>query len=181
MTSGGTGTTTGETGGATTSGSGSTQGATGGQSPGSSTGAGQEVPGQTTKSDPNQLHPLQQEKPSGPATDSTAATEEEQFRGSGGVVQQNGSMPGGAIVALTEEERRKIREIILSENVAQEPRANFKLQVGGKVPDGVPLKPLPAQAVDIQPRYKNFGFVITNDRIVIIQRDTREIDALIPL
>lgn len=124
----------------------------------------------------NELHPLLRDRP--PATDSPT---QEQFLGSGGRTTQGGSVPGGSLVALTEEERKKIRDIILAESVAQEPRAAFDLRVGAKVPESVSLNPMPPKVLQIEPRYKEFGFVIVEDRIVVVQRSTREIDTMIPI
>jgi hypothetical protein len=130
------------------------------------------------KGSANQLHPslLDRSRPRGQLQEP-----KQRILGGGGGKAQEGSVPGGAIVALTEEERKKIRAIILKENVAQESRANFKVQVGTKVPEGVRLRPLPSEAVQLVPRFKEFDFVIAGDRIAIVQRSTREIDSLIPL
>ncbi|MCC6947100.1 MAG: DUF1236 domain-containing protein [Bradyrhizobiaceae bacterium] len=167
--------------GGTTSNDSLKSGVSGQPSQGSSTqGTMESRPGQTA--DPNQLHPVQRAQPQNPeSSQAPSATDQSQFRGSGRQAAPDGSVPGGSLVALTEEERRKIRAIILSENVAQEPRANFKLQIGAKVPENVSVKPLPQQVVDIKPRYKDFGYVLAADRIVIIQRETREIDTMIPI
>jgi hypothetical protein len=133
---------------------------------------------QSQSGNQNQLHPLQRN----PQTPFDAQQQQQpQFLGSGGSKTEGGSVPGGSLVALTAEERRKIREIILAENVAQEPRPAFKLQVGAKLPENVSLNPIPPKVLEIQPRYKDFGFVIANDRIVIVQRGTREIDTMIPI
>jgi hypothetical protein len=100
------------------------------------------------------------------------------FIGSGGVAP-DGSVPGGSNVALTFEQRRKLREIVASES-AQESSANFKLMVGAKVPQGVELRPMPQEAVKLVPKYRDFDFAIVKDRIVVVQRSTRQIDTMIP-
>jgi hypothetical protein len=101
------------------------------------------------------------------------------FQGSGGVAP-DGSVPGGSLVALTFEQRGKLRDIIASQSGAQESSANFKLMIGAKVPQGVPLRPMPQEAVDLVPRYKDFDFAVVKDRIVVVQRSTRAIDTMIP-
>jgi hypothetical protein len=100
------------------------------------------------------------------------------FQGSGGAAP-NGSVPGGSLVALTFEQRGKLRDIIASQS-AQESSANFKLMVGAKVPQSISLRPMPQEAVKLVPRYKDFDFAIVKDRIVVVQRSTREIDTMIP-
>jgi hypothetical protein len=101
------------------------------------------------------------------------------FLGSGGVAP-NGSVPGGAEVALTFEQREKLRDIIVAEATTQESSASIKLMIGAKVPQGVPLRPMPPAAVQLVPRYKDFDFAIVKDRIVVVQRNTRQIDTMIP-
>jgi hypothetical protein len=102
-----------------------------------------------------------------------------QFFGSGGKAK-DGSVPGGSLVALTEAERSKVREIILSQNAAEDRRVTFKLIVGAKIPENVSLRPIPPEAVDVVPKYKDFDFTIVKERIVVVQRSTREIDTMIP-
>jgi hypothetical protein len=50
-----------------------------------------------------------------------------------------------------------------------------------ELPESVSLNPIPPKVLKIQPRHKDFGLVIADDRIVIIQRSTREIDTMIPI
>jgi hypothetical protein len=101
------------------------------------------------------------------------------FQGSGGIAP-DGSVPGGSLVALTFEQRGKLRDIIAAQTDAQESSAKFKLMIGAKVPQGVQLQPMPQRAVDLVPRYKDFDFTIVKDRIVVVQRSTRSIDTMIP-
>lgn len=121
---------------------------------------------------PSQLR----EQPSALKTD----PQNPEFQSSGGGKAQ-GSVPGGSLVALTEEERREIRDIILKQTAAQEARANFKVMVGAKVPQDVSLRPMPQEVVNVVPKYKDFDFTIVNDRIIVVQRSTREIDTMIPI
>ena len=121
---------------------------------------------------PSQLR----EQPSALKTD----PQNPEFQSSGGGKAQ-GSVPGGSLVALTEEERRKIRDIIIKQTAAQEARANFKVMVGAKVPQDVSLRPMPQEVVNVVPKYKDFDFTIVNDRIIVVQRSTREIDTMIPI
>jgi hypothetical protein len=103
----------------------------------------------------------------------------QQFQGSGGVAP-DGSVPGGSLVALTFEQRGKLRDIIASQSAGQESSAKFKLMIGAKVPQNVSLQPMPEQAVKLVPKYKDFDFALLKDRIVVVQRSTREIDTIIP-
>jgi hypothetical protein len=104
-----------------------------------------------------------------------------QSSGGGGGGAKQGSVPGGSLVALTEEERRKIREIIVKQTAVQETRPNFKVMVGAKVPQNVSLRPMPQEVIKVVPKYKDFDFTIVDDRIIVVQRSTREIDTMIPI
>jgi hypothetical protein len=140
------------------------------------TGTGSQRPaiGAGRTSDPNPLPDALRDRPA------AATPAQPPLLGSGGKAP-DGSIPGGSLVALTEQERGKIRGIILSQSVAQEPRAEFKLMVGAKVPESVRLRPMPQAVLDIVPKYREFDFIIAADRIVIVQRSTREIDTMIPI
>jgi hypothetical protein len=148
-----------------------------GQPTSGSTGSQQQGQDQGQSNSTNQLPSQLREQPPQPQQ---ATPQNPQFQSSGGTAQQ-GSVPGGSLVALTEQERRKIRDIILSQTAAQEPKASFKLTVGAKVPEGVSLRPMPQEAIKIEPRYKDFDFTIVNDRIIVVRRSTREIDTMIPI
>lgn len=102
-----------------------------------------------------------------------------QFFGSGGRTK-DGSIPGGSLVALDEGQRRKVREIILAQDAPREPSADFRIMVGAKVPESVPLRPIPPDAVAVVPQYRDFDFTVVGNRIVVVQRSTREIDTMIP-
>jgi hypothetical protein len=99
------------------------------------------------------------------------------FSGSGGRAP-DGSIPGGSRVALGFQERNQVRDILLAQGVAERP--NLKLMIGAKVPQEVSLTPIPADAVKIVPKYKDFDFAIAKDRIVIVERNSRQIDTMIP-
>jgi hypothetical protein len=124
--------------------------------------------------DPNALPPALRDRPASPPP------QQPQFLGSGGKAP-DGSIPGGSLVALTEHERNKIRDIISAQSITQERTTGFKLVVGAKVPENIPLRSLPPDVVELVPKYKEFGFLLADDRIVIVQRSTREIDTMIEL
>jgi hypothetical protein len=101
------------------------------------------------------------------------------FIGSGGVTAEGG-IPGGSHVALTYEQRGKIRAMFASKTAPKESTPPFKLIVGAKVPQSVRLEPMPQEAVNLVPRYKDYDYTIVKDRIVVVERSTREIDTMIP-
>ena len=116
-----------------------------------------------------------------PPTDGWLVTPSETERTSAvGAIRRVTLPPGKKLVALTFEQRGKLRDIIASQSDAQESSAKFKLMIGAKVPEGVPLRPMPQEAVDLVPRYKDFDFAIVKDRIVVVQRSNRSIDTMIP-
>jgi hypothetical protein len=142
------------------------------------------------------LHPVQRDRPA-------TATEEQQAEqqknepdptrsSSGGnlpgdstntggdTAASGGSKAGGSVLALTTDEKEKIRRVIRSYSIAPPERANFPLRLGAAVPANVDLKPLPPEVASIVPDYKNYSYVLTQGQIAIVITDKREIDLLIP-
>jgi hypothetical protein len=154
---------------------------TGQPTTGAGAGGSQQQTGQDSQNQPSTANQLPNQLREQPSRPQQANPQNPQFQSSGGAARGQGSVPGGALVALTEEERRKIREIILKQTAAQEAKVNFKLMVGAKVPENISLRPMPQEAVNLVPRYKDFSFTVANDRIVIVQQGTREIDTMIPI
>ena len=93
----------------------------------------------------------------------------------------SGSEAAVSRLQLSPEQQDKVRYVLLSHNIMQSPAADFPLQVGGVVPQNVPLTPLPREVADAVPNYRAYSYVISQNRIAIVGNDRREIGFLIPI
>jgi hypothetical protein len=100
------------------------------------------------------------------------------------VGQQNsaaGRAFGGANVQLTQDQRTKIKDVVVSDrNVARVDNVNFNIRVGVAVPRTVHVAVLPAEVVTIVPEYRGFEYVVVGDQLLIIDPNTLEIVAILP-
>jgi len=97
--------------------------------------------------------------------------------------QQNGTSgrPGGASVQLSQDQRTKIKDIVVRDrNVARVNNANFNVSVGVTVPRTVHVAVLPPEVVTIVPEYRGFDYVLVGDQLLIIDPNTMEIVAILP-
>jgi Protein of unknown function (DUF1236) len=82
----------------------------------------------------------------------------------------------GSRVQLSEQQRANLHQSVLKErNVNRATRVNFSINVGTRVPRNVRLAPLPAAVLTIVPGYRNYRYVVVEDRIVIVEPSTYEI------
>jgi hypothetical protein len=97
-----------------------------------------------------------------------------------GQAQQSGRA-GGASVQLSQDQRTKIKDVIVRDrNVARVNGANFSVSVGTRVPRDVHVSVLPPEVVTIVPEYRGFEYVLVGDQLLIIDPDTLEIVAILP-
>ncbi len=98
--------------------------------------------------------------------------------------QQNGAAgraSGGANVQLTQDQRTKIKDVVVGgRNVARADSVNFNIRVGVAVPRTVHVAVLPAEVVTIVPEYRGFEYVVVGDQLLIIDPNTLEIVAILP-
>jgi hypothetical protein len=98
--------------------------------------------------------------------------------------QQNGApgrASGGANVQLSQEQRTKIKDVVVGgRNVARADNVNFNIRVGVAVPRTVHVAVLPPEVVTIVPEYRGFEYVLVGDQLLIIDPDTLEIVAILP-
>jgi hypothetical protein len=52
---------------------------------------------------------------------------------------------------------------------------NVNIQVGGRVPEGVEILPLPAEVIALAPEYRGYDYFVANDEIVFVAPDSHEI------
>lgn len=86
----------------------------------------------------------------------------------------------GARLSLNEEQRGRLRDVLLTHNVMQTETPSAPLKVGATIPEDVVLSPLPIEIADAVPAYSRYSYVIAQDRIAIVRNERREIEALIP-
>jgi hypothetical protein len=100
------------------------------------------------------------------------------------VGQQNGApgrASGGANVQLTQDQRSKIKDVVVRDrNVARVDSVNFNIRIGVAVPRTVHVAVLPAEVVTIVPEYRGFEYVVVGDQLLIIDPNTLEIVAILP-
>jgi hypothetical protein len=102
-----------------------------------------------------------------------------------GQAQQGGGVttgrPGRASVQLSEDQRVKIKDVIVRDrNVARINSASFSVSVGARVPRDVHVTVLPPEVVRIVPEYRGYEYVLIGDQLLIIDPDTMEIVAILP-
>jgi uncharacterized protein DUF1236 len=92
-----------------------------------------------------------------------------------------GRSSGGANVQLTQDQRTKIKDVVVGgRNVARADSVNFNIRVGVAVPRTVHVAVLPAEVVTIVPEYRGFEYVVVGDQLLIIDPNTLEIVAILP-
>lgn len=92
-----------------------------------------------------------------------------------------GRAAGGANVQLTQDQRTKIKDVVVRDrNVARVDHADFDISVGVTVPKTVHVAVLPAEVVTIVPEYRGFEYVVVGDQLLIIDPNTLEIVAILP-
>jgi Protein of unknown function (DUF1236) len=83
-------------------------------------------------------------------------------------------------VQLSSEQRERIHTVIGSRREARVDHVDFALSVGTRVPRTVHMVPLPEEIVRLVPQYRGFYYILVRDEVVIIDRDTLEIVAVLP-
>jgi hypothetical protein len=89
---------------------------------------------------------------------------------------------GAKSVQMSETQRTQIKGIIGKDrNVARVNSANFSVAVGVAVPRSVHVEVLPADIVTIVPQYEGFEYIVVGDELLIIDPNTLEIVAILPV
>jgi len=119
-------------------------------------------------------------------TQKRSGTVEEKERRSGqsgavqGPVQERSGRSVGS-TTLSSDQKTRLHEIIAGGNLQRVNHADFALSVGTRVPNTVTLYDVPATIVDILPQYRGFEYVVIMDELVIIDPETLEIVAVLPV
>lgn len=83
-------------------------------------------------------------------------------------------------VALTAEQKQRLSDLLKGQQQAQRDSANFTLSIGSTVPRQTELSDLPDAAADVLHGYNGDKYLIVGDQLVIVDRETNRIVALIP-
>jgi hypothetical protein len=99
-----------------------------------------------------------------------------------GTTSQGTSSSSGS-VQLSQEQRTKVRDVIVTESSARVESVDFSISVGTSLPQRIHVRarPLPAVLVEIVPQYRTYKFIIVRDEILIIDPETFRIVAIIPV
>ena len=83
-------------------------------------------------------------------------------------------------VQLSDEQRRKIQDALVTAHSAQKTPDKFEAKVGEKVPTALKLDPMPAPLINQEPDAKQYDFVkLDNDLLVVDPMDSTVV-AVIP-
>ncbi|MBI2714613.1 MAG: DUF1236 domain-containing protein [Rhizobiales bacterium] len=96
-----------------------------------------------------------------------------------GATTGQGAAAGSA--KLSTEQRTKITTIIKQQNVQRvEPsKLNISISVGARVPSTVRFYPLPVEVIAIYPEWRGYDYILVGDEILVIDRRTRQIVAIL--
>jgi Protein of unknown function (DUF1236) len=121
---------------------------------------------------------------SGTQTQGRSGAVEENERRSGGAVQGSAQERSGRSVGsatLSPDQKTRLHGIITGGNVRRIDEVDFALAVGTRVPNTVTFYDVPDTIVDILPQYRGFEYIIVRDDLVIIDPETLEIVAVLPV
>ena len=94
---------------------------------------------------------------------------------------RSGDASGHVTVNLSDQQRTRIREVIVKERSA--PRVNdvnFSLSIGTPVPRTVQLVRLPPAIIEIEPRWRGFEYFLVGDELVVVDPNDMQIVAVLP-
>jgi hypothetical protein len=95
---------------------------------------------------------------------------------------QSKSNSGGKSVQLSDTQRTQIKSVIVqNRDVARVNNVNFNITVGTAVPRDVHVAVLPAEVVTIVPEYRGFDYIVVGDQLLIIDPNSLEIVAILPV
>lgn len=98
----------------------------------------------------------------------------------GGTSAQNRPEHNGGSMRLSQEQRTKIRGVLVQHDVVRVDHPTFSVTVGTRVPRDVHITVLPEEIVTLVPEYRGYEYVMVRDEILIIDPNTLEIVAIIP-
>jgi hypothetical protein len=93
-----------------------------------------------------------------------------------------GKGPASAVprLSLSQAQEERVRYVLQSHNIIQSEATDLPLRPGGTVPKEIVLSPLPIELGNVVPDYRSYSYVFIQDRIVIVNTNSREIGLVLP-
>src|SRR5262245_26776406 len=96
----------------------------------------------------------------------------------GGAAAEPPAQVGPSTPSLSFEQEIKVGEIITDADPSPLVNVNFQFSVGGVVPRGVDLHPVPSAAVDVAPNLRGFGYIVVEELIGIVDQNNLKVVAI---
>ena len=80
---------------------------------------------------------------------------------------------------LTSEQRTRIRNVVVSKNIARVNNVNFNVSVGTVVPRTVTFHPIPVEIVEIYPAWRGYRVILVGGQLIIVHPSSYRIVAVI--
>jgi hypothetical protein len=84
-------------------------------------------------------------------------------------------------VQLSSEQKTRIHDVVVKDSSARVDHVDFAVTVGTRVPRTVHARTISEDIVRIVPQYRGFMYIIVRNDLLIIDPDTFEIVAVIPV
>jgi hypothetical protein len=81
---------------------------------------------------------------------------------------------------LDERQRQQIKEILGRQSAPRLAQPNFELMIGTAVPSQVQLQDIPPEITQVMNGYWGDQFVLTQDKMIIVDQHTRRVVAIVP-
>jgi len=81
---------------------------------------------------------------------------------------------------LDDRQRQQIRDILSRQSAPRMAQPNFDLMIGTAVPGQVQLQDLPPEITQVMNGYWGDQFLLTQDKMVIVDQHTRRVVAIVP-
>jgi hypothetical protein len=82
---------------------------------------------------------------------------------------------------LDDRQRQQIKEILSRQSAPRMAQPNFELMIGAAVPGQVQLQDIPPEITQVMNGYWGDQFVLTQDKMVIVDQHTRRVVAIVPM
>src|SRR4051794_23999633 len=106
------------------------------------------------------------------------------------ILQARRTPPGGRARALKqtsralqldERQRQQIKDILGRESAPRVAQPSFELMIGTAVPNQVQLQDIPPEITQVMNGYWGDQFVLTKDKMIIVDQHTRRVVAIVPI
>ena len=85
-------------------------------------------------------------------------------------------------VTLTTEQRTRIRNVVITQHkIPRAGKVDFSISVGTRVPRTVHFYPVPVEIVRIHPDWRSYRVILVGDELVLIDPNTFEFVAVVPV